>query len=173
MRLRGSSEVLEERRRRALALLDRGESINAAGRAIGCSPSSVLRWRRTRDRYGEKGLKVRVSPGRPAKLTEKQKGRLVRVLLRGATASGFSTELWTTIRIAEVIRQQFGVTYDRNHVGRMLHGLGWSHQKPQRRAAERDEAEIERWRREEWPRIKKTLRGWAPTSFSRTSPASS
>jgi transposase len=88
-------------------------------------------------------------------------------------ASGYTTELWTTQRIADLITQEFGVRYHADHVGRLMHDLGWSHQKPERRALERDEKAIERWTREEWPRVKKTLRGWVPTSSLPTSPASS
>lgn len=159
----GSARVLERRRRDALTLLDKGHSINEVGRMIGCAPSSVMRWRNVRRRRGEQGLKVRFSPGRPPKLRASERRRLVKLLLKGAIAQGYSTELWTTARIAEVIEQEFGVTYHRDHVGRLLHSLGWSHQKPERRALERNEGAIEHWKRKEWPRVKKTLHGWAPT----------
>jgi transposase len=88
---------------------------------------------------------------------------LLRLLLRGARAHGYRTNLWTTARIAEVIQRAFGVQYHRDHVGRLMHSLQWSPQKPERRALERDERAIEGWKRKDWPRIKKTLRGWAPT----------
>jgi transposase len=88
---------------------------------------------------------------------------LLRLLLRGARAHGYRTNLWTTARIAEVIQREFGVQYHRDHVGRLMHSLQWSPQKPERRALERDEIAIEGWKRKDWPRIKKTLRGWAPT----------
>ena len=78
-------------------------------------------------------------------------------------AHGYRTELWTTARIAELIEREFGVTYHRDHVGRLMHNLGWSHQKPKRRALERNENNIEQWKRKEWPRVKKTPLGWAPT----------
>jgi transposase len=71
--------------------------------------------------------------------------------------------LWTTARIAEVIWRGFGVRYHRDHVGRLMHSLHWSPQKPERRALERDDEAVEQWKREDWPRVKKTPRGWAPT----------
>jgi transposase len=95
------------------------------------------------------------------------------MLLKGAMAHGYQTELWTTSRIAEVIERTFGVRYDRDHVGRILRGMGFSCQKPDRRALERDEERIARWKSEEWPRIKKTPRTWAPTLSSSTKAASS
>jgi transposase len=101
-----------------------------------------------------------------------QQRRLVRLLLKGPLAHGYRTNLWTTARIAELITREFGVTYHRDHVGRLMHRLGWSHQKPETRAAERNEEAIDRWKREDWPRVKKTLRGWAPTSSSPTNPGS-
>ena len=118
-------------------------------------------------------LTVRTPPGRPPRLTRQARHRLVRLLLQGARAHGYRTELWTTARIAEVIARRFKVTYHRDHVGRLMHSLGWSHQKPERRALERDEAAIAHWKRADWPRIKKGLPGWVPTSSSPTNPASS
>jgi transposase len=156
MRLPGSSELLEDRRRRALRLLDEGRSLNEVARLIDCAPSSVMRWRNRRRRGGEKALKVRVSPGRPPKLSLARCRKLLRLLLEGAMASGYSTQLWTTARIAEVIRKRFRVEYHRDHVGRLMHRLGWSHQKPQKRALERNEGKIRKFLREEWPRVKKT-----------------
>lgn len=172
MRPRGSAELIEERRHRALRLLDEGLSLHEVGRRVGCAPSSVLRWRDRRAAEGPAGLKVRAAPGRPRKLTEAQRRRLVRILLKGALANGYRTDLWTTARIAAVIEKRFGVQYHRDHVGRLMHSLDWSSQKPERRALERDAERIERWKREEWPRVKKTPGGWAPTSFSSTNPGS-
>jgi len=132
-----------------------------------------MRWRDAREAGGEEALRVRFSPGRPPKLGARERRRLVQLLLRGAQAHGHGTDLWTTTRVARVIFREFRVRYHRAHVGRLLHGLGWSVQKPERRALERNEERIEHWKRAVWPRIKKKPRGWAPTSSSSTSRASS
>ena len=161
-RLKGSADLLEDRRKRALALLDSGYSLNEVGRRIGCHASSVMRWRDCRRRGGTRALRVRCSPGRPLKLDPAKRKRLIDLLLQGPTAQGYRTNLWTTARIAEVIRQKFGVHYHRDHVGRLMHSLQWSPQKPERHALERKEPAIERWKQKDWPRIKKTLRGWVP-----------
>jgi transposase len=166
MRLKGGSAVLEARRRRALGLLKRDVSLHEVARRIGCAPSSVMRWRDAVRAEGSAGLKVRTSPGRPPKLTSAQRRRLEKLLLAGPRTCGYRTDLWTTARIAEVIRKQFRVSYHPDHVGRLLHGLGWSPQKPERRALERDEKGIARWVARDWPRVKKTPRGWARTSSS-------
>lgn len=168
----GSADLLEDRRRRALALLDQGFSLNEVGRQIGCNPSSVMRWRNAQQQGGADALQVRFSPGRPPKLDAKQRARLLKLLLKGPLAHGYRTNLWTTARIAALIQQQFSVSYHRDHIGRLMASLGWSHQKPERRASERDEEAIKRWKRKEWPRIKKTPAGWAPTSSLPTRPDS-
>jgi transposase len=172
-RPQGSAEVLEARRRRALALLDEGRSLQEVGRLLDCAASSVMRWRNARRRRGSRALKVRASPGRPPRLTARDHRRLLRLLLKGAMAHGFPTDLWTTARVAEVIEGEFGVVYHPDHVGRLLRNLGWSHQKPERRAVERQDKAIEAWKRKDWKRVKKTPRGWAPTSSSRTNRGSS
>ena len=112
------------------------------------------------------------SPGRPLKLKPAQRRRLMKSLSKGPLAHGYNTNVWTTARIAELIRREFGVSYHRDHVGRLMHSLNWSHQKPVKRAVERDEEAIERWKRKDWPRVKKTLRGWVPTSSLPTNPSS-
>ena len=166
MRPKGSADSLQYRRRQALELLDEGRSLNEVGRLVGCAPSSVMRWRDARDEGGEEALKVKSASGRPPKLTAKQKRELEKVLLKGPLAAGYRTDLWTTARIAEVIERTFGVTYHRDHIGRLLKQMGWSHQKPERRALERDQAETDRWLAEDWPRARKTPAGWAPMSSS-------
>ena len=162
-RLKGSADLLEHRRIQALALLDRGYSLNEVGRRIGCNASSVMRWRDMRKRGGATALRVRFSPGRPARLSASQRQKLVKLLLQGPLPQGYRTNLWTTTRIAELIERKFKIRFHRDHVGRLMHSLGWSHQKPERRAVERDEEAITRWKQEDWPRIKKTLHGWVPT----------
>ena len=173
MRPRGPAQVLEERRRRALKLLARRLSLQEVARRIGCAASSVLRWRNARKKGGPQALKVRFSPGRPPKLRRTERRRLVELLSQGALAHGYRTDLWTAARVAEVIRRHFQVHYHPAHVSRLLHDLGWSYQKPERRARERDEARIEHWKKKRWPEVKKTPRGWRPTSSSSTKRASS
>ncbi len=171
-RPKGPAEVIEARRHQALRLLDEGFSLNEVGRILDLAPSSVMRWRDARKSGGEEALKVQFSPGRPATLTSRQRRKIVKLLLKGAMANGFSTELWTAQRVGSLIEQNCGVRFHRGHVARLLHDLGFSCQKPERRALERDEEKIEEWKRKRWPQVKKTLRGWVPTSSLPTNPAS-
>lgn len=172
MRPCGSAKQLEKRRRKAMELLADGLSLNETGRRLGCAPISVKRWRDARAERGEAALEPQAVPGRPRKLTRRQQARLLKILLKGAIANGYRTDLWTTARIAEIIATTFGVSYHRDHIGRLMASLGWSWQKPATRALQRDEAAIETWKRETWPRIKKTPKTWAPTSSSSTNRAS-
>ena len=116
-RPKGSADLLEDRRWRALTLLDTGLSLNEVARRMRSSASSVLRWRNARRRGGAEALRVRFSPGRPLKLGKTQRRQLVKLLLKGPLAHGYRTNLWTTARIAELMRRTFGVRYHRDHVG--------------------------------------------------------
>jgi transposase len=173
MRPKGSSRIILDRRLRALEMLKSGLSLNEVARKIGCAPSSVMRWRDRKREGGKKGLAVGKSPGRPRRLDDEQRRELVQILLAGPAFLDYPTDLWTTTRIAEVIRGTFGVDYHPAHVGRLMHQLGWTPQKPERRARERDEGKIRKWIKSEWPRVKKTPRGWVPISSSSTSRGSS
>ena len=156
MRPKGTPAELEARRRRAAALLGRGKGVNEVARLVGASSSSVSGWKRTLLRRGPDGLKAKPHPGRKPGLTRADKRRLVSLLRRGALAAGYPNDLWTCRRVADLIGGAFGLWYHRDHVWKILHALGWSPQKPEARARERDEAAIERWRKKDWPRIKKT-----------------
>ena len=152
MRPKGSAELLSDRRRRALELLREKLSLNEVARRIKCAASSVMRWRNAWRRRGADALKVRFSPGRPRRLTPREEQRLVRILLRGAIANGYRTELWTTKRVAEVIQETFHIPCHYNSAGKLLHRLNWSPQKPEGRALERDEGAIQAGRRRTGPK---------------------
>jgi transposase len=166
MRPHGDQQQLEKRRRRAIELLKKGLNLSAVARKIGCSVSSVFVWRQAFQKKGEQALKPKPVPGRPPKLSGRQKKALARMLLKGALSFGYSTELWTQRRVAEVIEQRFGIHFHPHHVWRVLVGLGWSCQKPQMRARERDEEAIEHWKRYRWPHIKKGRKSWRPSGLS-------
>jgi transposase len=155
MRPRGSAVELEGRRRRAVGFLREGYSLSATARMVGAAVSAVWNWREAVRQRGLRGLKSKPVPGRPRKLTVQQCRQLPRVLLRGARAHGYRTDLWTLPRVADVIAREFGVRYHPAHVSRLLLEAGWSCQKPERRALERDERAIAHWKRYKWVAIKK------------------
>lgn len=158
MRPPGSPQALERRRRRAIKLLEQGWQPVEVARQVGVDRRSVRRWKAAYLKRGEAGISAQPTPGRPPALDKKAKARLERILLKGAQAAGYPTDLWSCPRVAQVIAEHFGVEYHVDHIGRLLRGMGWSPQKPTRRAAERDEAAIRRWVKQDWPRVKKTLR---------------
>jgi transposase len=168
MRPTGSPEELERRRVRALALLKEGLLPVEVARRVGVDRRSVRRWKRSAYRRGAAGVRAKPAPGRPPKLDSEHKRRLEALLLEGAQAAGFHTDLWTCPRVAELIERRLGVRYHVDSIGRLLHELNWSAQKPTRRALERDEKAIRRWVHEDWPRVKKTPAAAARRSSSST-----
>lgn len=155
MRPPGSPEELQRKRERALDLLKQGHTQAEVARIIDVDPRSVRRWNAAHRKKGRKGLQAVPASGRPAKLTAAQRQQLEKQLLQGAQAAGFPTDLWTCPRVADYIRRSFGVRYHVDHVGRLLHALNWSPQKPTRKAMERDEQSIQQWVKQTWPAIKK------------------
>ena len=156
MRPHGTPSELEARRLRAAALLAKGMKPADVARAVGCGPSSITRWKEVIRKHGVEGLKAKPASGRPPLLSKSQKKKLVKILLRGPKAGGYRTDLWTCPRVAAVIERHFGVRYNPGYVWYILRSLGWTCQKPERQARERDEKAIEQWRRQDWPRIKKS-----------------
>jgi len=126
--------------------------------ALGVSEETVSRWlARARD-GGPTALRARPAPGRPPKLTDDQKRLIPEFLWHGAEAYGFHGQVWTRARIAHVIEEEFGVRYHQTHVGRLLQELHWTPQVPIRRAVQRDEEAIRRWRDEVWPELQRRAR---------------
>lgn len=159
----GKARFLEKRRIQAVQyVIDEKHSTNEASKKFKVSMRSIQLWVADFHRRGIKGITARPTPGRPARLGIRQKRKLEKILLKGAQKAGFSTDLWTCPRIQKIIKERFGVTYHVDHVIRLLGSLGWSAQKPQRLAMERDEKKIEQWKRYRWAKIKKKPKNQEP-----------
>jgi transposase len=147
------ADGLEWRRFRALQLKQLGWLRSDIAAALGVSPKSVGRWfARVRD-GGPEALRAHPSPGHPPRLSAAQKRLIPEFLWHGAEAYGFRGEVWTCARVAQVIQEEFGVRYHKDHVGRLLKELHWTPQVPIKRALQRDEQAIKRWRNEVWPEL--------------------
>jgi putative transposase len=152
---------MAERRLEGVTLFKQGKLSQAAiARQLGVSEAAVSQWRRQLNEGGVRVLRLKRSSGRPAKLGPPQVRTLVRLLKRGAVANGFATERWTQGRIQQLIARTFQVTYHPNYIGRLMKQLGWSVQKPETRAIERDEEAIRAWLSHDWGRIKKSAAYW-------------
>jgi len=141
-----ASDWREGRRLRALELKERGWKQTQIADALGITQGAVSQWMKRAREEGVEGLRHKPPPGATARLSEQERARLRELLARGAEAHGFRGEAWTCERVAEVIRREFEVSYHPAHVSRLVRALGLSLQKPTRRANQRDEATIERWK---------------------------
>lgn len=142
---------LEHRRQRAVAAVAEGQSPATVAQVLGVDRCTVYRWLRMARRPGGLGAKPR---RRDPALSDRQLHELEALLLQGASRHGWPNDLWTATRVTEVIRRHFGIDYHPEHVRKVLkRRLGWTSQKPQVKAKERDEDGIRRWKHEEFPRI--------------------
>jgi transposase len=148
----------EWRRLRVFQLKQLGWRQRDIASALGASEVSVSRWlARARD-GGPEALLARPAPGPAPKLSPQQKRLIPEFLWHGAEAYGFRGEVWTCARIAVVLEEEFGIRYHSDHVGRLLKELRWTPQVPIRRAIQRDEEAIRRWRDEVWPELRRRAR---------------
>ena len=135
-------------------------------RKVGVSRQAVSVWaKQLAAAHGAVG-KLRARPlGRPRRLEAEQSDGLLAMLLKGALAFGFPTELWTIKRVRVLVKREFGMAYSHTGCWRLLRSLGFTPQKPERRALQRDEAAIRQWKRKRWPALKKPPRAkGAPSS---------
>jgi transposase len=148
-------ECLEWRRFRALYLKRRGWYQRDIAEALDVSEVSVSRWLADARAYGPESLRARPAPGVSPRLSPEQKQSIPELLWHGPESYGFRGRVWTRARVAKVIEWEFGVRYHKGHVGRLLKDLSWTPQQPIRRAIQRDEDAIRRWREETWPELRR------------------
>jgi transposase len=157
----------EGRRLRAWELHEAGWSGARIAEALGVTPGAVSQWlRRAREGEGREALRTRPRPGKRPRLTAEQRAQIPALLTRGAEAHGFIGDLWTTGRVATVIKRACGVGYHPAHVSRLLRRIGWTLQKPVKRASQRDEAKVTTWREQDWPALQAKPRTRAARSCS-------
>ena len=126
MRPHGSPKQLEQRRRKAVALRQQGLGPSEIARRLNTTPQTVCQWVREYRRGGDDALAAKPTPGRPSKLSLRQRRGLAKCLLRNATDLGFPTNLWTCRRIAELIERRYAVRYHVDAIPRLMASLGFS-----------------------------------------------
>ncbi|WP_447979454.1 winged helix-turn-helix domain-containing protein [Candidatus Nitrospira bockiana] len=162
-------DALEQRRREAAILLRQGVRPAEVARRLRVTRQSVSRWKAMVRENGRAGLRRAKRAGRPPTLTTADLKRVERALKAGPETQGYATGLWNLPRVAKLVERECGVRFGKTRVWQLLRALGWSCQRPTGQARERDEAAIRRWKRVEWPRLKKTLPPKAAPSSSSTS----
>lgn len=146
---------MEKRRKKAAKLFNKGVSAPEVARRLGVARQVAYRWKEAWEQGGIQALASKGSAGRKPRLTPEQTCQITEALLAGPQAHGYKTALWTLPRVADLIEDLTGVHYHPGHVWRLLGASGFSCQRPERRAVERDEKAIRQWKRVEWPALKK------------------
>jgi len=164
MRSKGTAAELEARRIAAVRRVDEGWAQKDVAAFLGVHPVTVAKWVARHRADKDNGLAAKPTPGRPPFLTDTQERKVLGWLAESPTKHGFATDLWTARRVAELILQKFGVRFHPNYLREWLTKRNYTPQKPTRRARQRDQAAIDRWVAEDWPRIQKRRGQSTPTS---------
>lgn len=163
-------EAIEARRLQGMRLLKRKVRQSEVARALGVTRQTVHIWKRRLEEVGGAVGKLGAKAlGRPTKLSEQQRDGLRAILLTGALQAGFPTELWTIKRVRAVIADRYGVRYGTSGCWSLLREMGFTPQKPEKRATQRNEEAIATWKRKTWPALKKSPKPRAEQSSSSTS----
>ena len=145
----------EARRLRAWELAQKEWNQCTIAEALGVTEGAVSQWLKRAREGGVAALYSRPVPGPDKRLTDEERAQLPALLEKGAEHFGFRGYVWTRQRVADLIEQEFDVSYSPRHVGRILAEIGWTRQKPVQRASQRDEERIAQWQAEAWPKLKK------------------
>jgi len=149
-----SSEV---RHRAAIAVLEGMPVVDVAS-AYQVDRRTICRWLSRFENEGQSGLHRKSGSGRPRKLEELSEQELYNIILQGAVAFGYETDLWTVARLRRVIADEFEIQLSKNTIWRRLRDAGLTYQKPEREYYEIDEAARKKWLRYEVPKIRRTVR---------------
>lgn len=164
MRSKGTASELEARRRIAVEKLRDGWTQVDVAEFLSVHPVTVAKWMARHRLEGAAGLAAKPTPGRPRFLTPAQERTVLRWVAEKPTAHGFRTDLWTARRVADLIHRRFGVQYHPDYLRAWLRQRGYSPQKPRRRAKQKNQAVIDQWVADDWPRIQKKRPTRTPTS---------
>ncbi len=164
MRTTGTASELEARRRLAVRRVDEGWKQKDVAAFLGVTERAVRGWVAAHRKGGDDGLGAVPHPGAKPKLSARREKSVLSWLAKSPLAFGYKTDLWTTRRLAEVIEKKYGVRFNANYLAEWLTRRGYSPQKPEVRAVERDNPAVARWVAEDWPRIQKKPRRTARTS---------
>lgn len=156
------ARLLEARRLKAAIFFTHGQPQIWVARHFQVSRPTAHEWYWKWKEKGASALKATKPPGASPKLEKSRLAKVETVLMKGPLRAGYPTDLWTLPRVAEVIKKETKIVYHPGHVSKLLHALGWSSQKPVRRARERDEHAIAHWKKHTWPAIQKKGLAWAP-----------
>jgi transposase len=156
----------EQRRLQAVKLHERGWQQNKIAEAFGVTEGAVSQWLKKAKTQGGEALRHQPPPGRPSKLSAEQRAQLPALLAKGPEAFGCRGQVWTTERVAHLIRQEWGVSYHPAHCSRLLRDLKQSQQKPIQKATQRNEAAIQTWKEQRWEELKKRPGTKSGRSFS-------
>lgn len=152
-----NSKRSEQEARRLIGgrMLENGCDVDEIVLALQVTAKAVYQWKNILQTEGLEGLRRKNGSGKQSKLDAAQLEQLKAIILEGAIAYGFPNEQWTSKRVRLVIFERFHVEYNSNYVCEILRSLDLSPQVPQVRSVKRNQAEIDRWKRYVWPRIKK------------------
>jgi transposase len=153
MRTKGSAEELERRRRLATDRLLDGYTQQQVADFLDVHVRTIRKWWHQYQKLGPDGLNAKPHPGRPRKLRRAQEAQVLRWLRKSPKSFGFATELWTAPRVTQVIQRKFGIDFHPRYLNQWLAERKITPQKPQRKARERNDEAIERWKEHDWPRI--------------------
>jgi transposase len=152
-----TTDVREYRRFCAVNLHQQGLTQQQIADALGVTQGAVSQWLKAAREGGLQALRTKKAPGAPPRLTKEQLAQLPALLEQGAEAHGFRGAVWTRARVQQVIAGKFGVRYHVAHLSKLLKQIGYSRQKPVRRARQRREADVAHWQEQHWPTLKKSV----------------
>ena len=165
-----SQDELEKRRLKAAGYFKSGKANGWICKRLGVCHGTVTEWHGKWKTGGTDAL-LMGKYGRISKLSPEEEKKIQEDILKGAKECGYDTDYWTLRRLTDYIKKETRISYKDRSVWHTLERFGFSCQKPERRARERDEKAITTWIKTTWPATKKGVSKTRPYLAFSTSPA--
>ncbi len=151
---------------RAVKRILDGESPEVIAKTLGFHRSAVYQWLKRYEIAGEEGLKYQKIPGKQPTLNKAQKQKIFDIVTsKNPLQLKFAFALWTRAMVKDLILELFAVSLSEVSVGRLLHELGLTPQRPLRRAYQQNPERVACWLKEEYPAIQKEAKAAKATIY--------
>lgn len=153
-------DVLEHLRIQAIRLWKKGKTVEEISDFFGVTLGAIYKWIKIYKLKGLKALKRRKAPGAMPKLSKEELKKLLKVLTKSPDEYGYGTQLWDCKKVGKIIQDKFNKKIHNTNIWRLLKKLGFSYQKPEKIALQKDSKKVKMWIKQEWPKIKEHARRW-------------
>jgi transposase len=152
-----NQDAQEQLRRQAMRLIDQGRRQSEVARLLDVSQPTISLWRQRFLKGGWAALRKRKrgrEVGTDRRLNREQEKEIQKTIVDHTPDQLKMTfALWSRHAVQQLIKDKYDVSYTLQGVGRLLKDWGFTPQRPAKRAIERNDEAVRKWKEEDYPQL--------------------